>query len=76
MVKTIALPAETKSDFVCSVLRQVDFEKKYKALPQFKPEDCQSPSAIAVPSPPRVYGTNYRKKNAVQPPVQKQRMYP
>lgn len=54
-----------------SVLKKVDFEKKYKALPQFKPEDCQSPSAIAVPSSPRVYGTNYRKKNAVLPPVQK-----
>lgn len=49
-----------------SVLKQVDFEKKYQALPQFKPEDCQSPSAIAVPSSPRVYGTNYRKKNVVQ----------
>lgn len=53
----------------------LDFEKKYKALPQFKPEDCQSPSAIAVPSPPRVYGTNYRKKNAVQAPVQKLSTY-
>uniref|UniRef100_A0A1I8MG44 Uncharacterized protein n=1 Tax=Musca domestica TaxID=7370 RepID=A0A1I8MG44_MUSDO len=45
-----------------------DFEKKYEALPQFKPKDCQSPSAIAVPSSPRVYGTNYRKKNATAPP--------
>lgn len=54
-----------------SVLKQVDFEKKYKALPQFQPEDCQSPSAIAVPSSPRVYGTNYRKKNTAPPPVQK-----
>lgn len=49
----------------------MDFEKKYKALPQFQPEDCQSPSAIAVPSSPRVYGTNYRKKNTAPPPVQK-----
>ncbi|XP_034132844.1 putative transcription factor capicua isoform X7 [Drosophila guanche] len=54
-----------------SVLKQVDFEKKYKALPQFQPEDCQSPSAIAVPSSPRVYGTNYRKKNTAPVPVQK-----
>ncbi|XP_017113652.1 putative transcription factor capicua isoform X9 [Drosophila elegans] len=54
-----------------SVLKQVDFEKKYKALPQFQPEDCQSPSAIAVPSSPRVYGTNYRKKNTAPPSVQK-----
>ncbi|XP_046805452.1 putative transcription factor capicua [Lucilia cuprina] len=45
-----------------------DFEKKYEALPQFKPKDCQSPSAIVVPSSPRVYGTNYRKKNATAPP--------
>ncbi|KAL5273132.1 CIC family protein [Megaselia abdita] len=48
------------------VLRQVDFEKKYQALPQFKPEDCQSPSAITVPSSPRVYGTKYRKNNSSQ----------
>lgn len=45
-----------------SVLRQVDFEKKFKFLPQFKPEDCQSPSAISVPSSPRVFTQSYRKK--------------
>ncbi|XP_055378057.1 probable serine/threonine-protein kinase DDB_G0282963 [Condylostylus longicornis] len=57
---------KTKSDDMDNVLKQVDFEKKYQALPQFKPEDCQSPSAISVPSSPRVYGTNYRKKNSLQ----------
>lgn len=46
----------------CSVLRQVDFENKFKFLPQFKPEDCQSPSAISVPSSPRVFTQSYRKK--------------
>lgn len=47
-----------------SVLRQVDFEKKFQTLPQFKPEDCQSPSAIiSMPSSPRVFSQNYRKKN-------------
>lgn len=45
-----------------SVLKQVDFENKFKFLPQFKPEDCQSPSAISVPSSPRVFTQNYRKK--------------
>jgi capicua transcriptional repressor len=45
-----------------SVLRQVDFENKFKFLPQFKPEDCQSPSAISVPSSPRVFTQSYRKK--------------
>ena len=51
----------------------MDFDRMYNLLPQFKPEDCQSPSAIAtVPSSPRVYGTNYRKKNsAAPPPIQK-----
>lgn len=44
-----------------SVLKQVDFEKKFQTLPQFKPEDCQSPSAI-IPSSPRVFTQNYRKK--------------
>lgn len=47
----------------CSVLQQVDFDKKFQTLPQFKPEDCQSPSAISVPSSPRVFAQNYRKKN-------------
>ncbi|KAL9888181.1 putative transcription factor capicua isoform 2-T8 [Glossina fuscipes fuscipes] len=63
---------DKSSSLASSVL--ADFEKKYEALPQFKPKDCQSPSAIAVPSSPRVYGTNYRKKNtsAVPPqPVQR-----
>lgn len=49
--------------FLYSVLRQVDFEKKFQTLPQFKPEDCQSPSAISMPSSPRVFSQNYRKKN-------------
>ncbi|KAG5896688.1 hypothetical protein JTB14_002535 [Gonioctena quinquepunctata] len=33
------------------VLEQVNFERKFTALPQFKPEEGQSPSAISVPSP-------------------------
>lgn len=50
------------NDSVFSVLRQVDFENKFKFLPQFKPEDCQSPSAISVASSPRVFTQSYRKK--------------
>lgn len=37
----------------------MNFEKKFSSLPQFKPEECQSPSAISVPSSPRVF---YPKK--------------
>ena len=48
--------------FKSSVLKQVDFEKKFQTLPHFKPEDCQSPSAITVPSSPRLFTQNYRKK--------------
>ncbi|CAH1158712.1 unnamed protein product [Phyllotreta striolata] len=44
------------------VLEQVNFEKKFTALPQFKPEDGQSPSAISIPSP----GLFYSKK---RPPL-------
>ena len=33
------------------VLEQVNFEKKFCSLPQFKPEECQSPSAISTSSP-------------------------
>lgn len=40
----------------------MNFEKKFSSLPQFKPEACQSPSAISVPSSPRVYVQSYRKK--------------
>lgn len=46
----------------CRVLEQVNFEKKFTALPQFKPEDGQSPSAISIPSP----GLFYNKK---RPPL-------
>lgn len=45
------------------MLEQVNFEKKFSSLPQFKPEECQSPSAISVPSSPRVF--NYPKKRSM-----------
>uniref|UniRef100_A0A1L8DIH2 Putative transcription factor capicua mitochondrion n=1 Tax=Nyssomyia neivai TaxID=330878 RepID=A0A1L8DIH2_9DIPT len=51
-----------KCDDMDNVLKQVDFEKKFQTLPQFKPEDCQSPSAISIASSPRVFTQNYRKK--------------
>lgn len=44
------------------VLAQVNFEKKFSSLPQFKPEEGQSPSAISVPSSPRF--PNYHKKRS------------
>lgn len=31
------------------VLEQVNFEVKFSSLPKFKPEECQSPSAISSP---------------------------
>lgn len=37
----------------------MNFEKKFSSLPQFKPEDGQSPSAISIPSP-GIF--NYNKK--------------
>uniref|UniRef100_T1GD79 Uncharacterized protein n=1 Tax=Megaselia scalaris TaxID=36166 RepID=T1GD79_MEGSC len=63
-IKKVPHKIKQKHNELDKVLRQVDFEKKYQALPQFKPEDCQSPSAI-VPSP-RAYGTKYRKNNSSQ----------
>lgn len=42
----------------------MNFEKKFSSLPQFKPEECQSPSAISVPSSPRVFVQSYRKKQS------------
>lgn len=41
----------------------MNFEKKFSSLPQFKPEEGQSPSAISVPSPGLF---NYNKK---RPPL-------
>nr|XP_023026346.1 putative transcription factor capicua [Leptinotarsa decemlineata] len=41
----------TIEDGMDRVLEQVNFEKKFTALPQFRPEEGQSPSAISVPSP-------------------------
>ncbi|KAG5680684.1 hypothetical protein PVAND_010177 [Polypedilum vanderplanki] len=61
-----------KTDNMDNVLRQVDFEKKFLILPQFKPEDCQSPSAISVPSSPRVFTQSYRKKQNQQQQQQQQ----
>ncbi|KAJ9596875.1 hypothetical protein L9F63_012131, partial [Diploptera punctata] len=44
------------------VLETVNFEKKFSSLPEFNPQECQSPSAISVPSSPRIAFQNYRKK--------------
>uniref|UniRef100_A0A336LJ35 CSON007384 protein n=1 Tax=Culicoides sonorensis TaxID=179676 RepID=A0A336LJ35_CULSO len=54
-----------KTDQIDKVLKTVDFEKKFQTLPQFKPQDCQSPSAISVPSSPRVFTQSYRKKQQI-----------
>lgn len=35
----------------CRVLEQVNFQEKFSSLPEFKPEDIQSPSAISVNTP-------------------------
>lgn len=49
------------------VLEQVNFEQKFISLPQFKPEECQSPSAISVASSPQVYTPQaLRNKQTVQ----------
>lgn len=39
------------------VLVQVNFEEKFSSLPKFKPEECQSPSAISVTSSPMFHQT-------------------
>ncbi|XP_039437834.1 putative transcription factor capicua isoform X3 [Culex pipiens pallens] len=66
---------KVKPDDMDNVLRTVDFEKKFKTLPQFKPEECQSPSAISVPSSPRVFTQNYRKKQQQQQQSQQQQQH-
>lgn len=68
----LASPAIKKSFFkknvedgMDKVLEQVNFQKKFSSLPEFKPDECQSPSAIAttttIPSSPRLYN-NYQKR--------------
>ena len=57
-----------------SVLEQVNFKEKFSSLPEFKPEDINSPSAISLSTPTstgipidnntmhNVNTQNYRKK--------------
>ncbi|XP_037041060.1 putative transcription factor capicua isoform X2 [Bradysia coprophila] len=56
-----------KDDNMDSVLKQVDFEKKFQTLPQFKPDEYQSPGPISVPSSPRVFPSSYHKKKSAHP---------
>lgn len=62
--KSINVNTKPQIEFFCRVLEQVNFEKKFSSLPQFKPDECQSPSAISVPSSPRVFN-NYHKKRGM-----------
>ncbi|KAK8742719.1 hypothetical protein OTU49_001641, partial [Cherax quadricarinatus] len=67
-------PNEKKSFFkkniedgMDKVLEEVNFEKKFGALPEFNPDEVQSPSINAntvpsVPSSPRTFISSYRKK--------------
>ncbi|XP_050430424.1 putative transcription factor capicua isoform X2 [Adelges cooleyi] len=49
------------------VLEQVNFEMKFSSLPQFKPDECNSPSAISVPSSPHVFNAQtFRKKQLAE----------
>ncbi|KAK9890340.1 hypothetical protein WA026_010434 [Henosepilachna vigintioctopunctata] len=55
---SLTSPSQKKSFFkrniedgMDRVLEQVNFQKKFSSLPQFKPEDCQSPSSITGQSP-------------------------
>ncbi|XP_034252748.1 protein capicua homolog isoform X2 [Thrips palmi] len=43
---------KTVEDGMDRVLEQVNFEVKFSSLPKFRPEECQSPSAISVTSSP------------------------
>ena len=61
MVETLASPSpSTKKgsffkknveDGMDRVLEQVNFQEKFSSLPEFKPEDIQSPSAISINTP-------------------------
>ncbi|XP_063234053.1 putative transcription factor capicua isoform X2 [Bacillus rossius redtenbacheri] len=54
-------------DGMDKVLETVNFERKFSSLPEFNPQECQSPSAISVPSSPHVnFVQNYRKKQQQQ----------
>lgn len=48
----------------CSVLRNVDFESKFRTLPRYN--ENQSPGAIASP---RVFSSNYMKKPMIPTPL-------
>ncbi|XP_021963990.1 mucin-4 isoform X2 [Folsomia candida] len=46
------------------VLEQVHFSQKFSSLPQFKPDDCQSPNTLSLPSSPRVILNSFRRTDS------------
>ena len=44
------------------VLEQVNFVEKFSSLPQFNPNETQSPSVMPLPSSPRNYLQSFKKK--------------
>ncbi|ODM91783.1 Protein capicua [Orchesella cincta] len=49
-------------DGMDKVLEQVKFSEKFSSLPQFNPEETQSPSTLSLPSSPRLILNTFRKK--------------
>uniref|UniRef100_T1J6P3 HMG box domain-containing protein n=1 Tax=Strigamia maritima TaxID=126957 RepID=T1J6P3_STRMM len=47
------------------VLEGVNFQARFAALPEFKPEEIQSPSALSLPNSPHSFVQSYRKKRKV-----------
>ena len=50
-------------DGMDKVLEQVNFVEKFSSLPQFKPDECLSPSAVLLSTSPRLFVNNYKKKS-------------
>ncbi|XP_011503785.1 PREDICTED: putative transcription factor capicua [Ceratosolen solmsi marchali] len=62
---------KTIEDGMDRVLEQVNFREKFSSLPEFKPEDIHSPSAISLNTPTTTSNSvnfqNYRKKTLPAP---------
>ena len=44
----------------CSILENVDFERRFEELPQFNPDDSET--GTPLPKSPRAIVDNYRRK--------------
>ncbi|GAB6019604.1 hypothetical protein CHUAL_001169 [Chamberlinius hualienensis] len=56
---------KTTDEGLDKILETVEFTKRFARLPEFNPEECQSPSALSLTKSPRNFVQSYQKKRRV-----------